>query len=731
MRHLKIPACLLVLLFVISLLPVAAFAAPEETNETVIHLFHTNDVHGHAAGNEDSVGYARFKTYIKEDTADGKLILDAGDAFSGSAFANLSDGQSIAQTMNAVSYNALVPGSHDFEYGSTQLSQLVSDSGANGLAFNIFKDGQPMFAPYHIFQKSGLKIAVIGVASPDTPSLVDPEKLEGANFLGKEETLVEMQSIVADLQAQNVNAIIALTHLGTGVSSLTSMDIATQVSGLDLIIDGNSHDAYKNGFVEYPGFIPGTTPLIAQTGKDFETFGVASLSFDEKGSLLSVSDTLVDFEQASTYAPDKGINSIISGYIKEQQPVLEQEVASTPVFLNGEEAFVRTGSCNFGTLAATVMKESTSADIAILNSGSIRSSLPDGPVSFGALYNALPFDQYIVTTTITGAELKALLNRQMVYEKSSFPQIAGFTVSAQKTLTAEGNDGAIVTTLSRDGKVISDSETLTVAILDYMYHGGDDYSFDAPVSKEYSTLFQAVVDYLSTAPPEAIESFSAQNNMIIWEETIDADNMIKKLKLEVPADIDVYLNQASIVPESVLYNLIGQNRTVSFHVQNERPYAFVFYGNDIPSPMNANLTATVSQEVPEGKRPASSADKNAIFVNLSKNQALPPGTEMSLYVGDVYTPGSFVYLYYYDINRDILPLNTDGIEVDSNGMISFSIVGDTTYLINSRLLNASTLFEAPTPSKPFVPGIIVVLFLFGGWVIFFLITKKGRQTTEK
>ena len=104
---------------------------------------------------------------------------------------------------------------------------------------------------------------------------------------------------------------------------------------------------------------------------------------------------------------------------------------------------------------------------------------------------------------------------------------------------------------------------------------------------------------------------------------------------------------------------------------------------------------------------------------------------LNVYVGDVYQPDSLVYLYYYDLNRDILPLNTDGIKVDSSGNISFPVVGGTTYLVNSKLLNASTLFEAPTPSNPFLPGIAVVLVIFSAWVVFFLITKKGSQKNEK
>ena len=158
MRLDKVPALLLAFLFFIMMVPGLASAAPA-VDETVINIYHTNDVHGHAVGNETSIGYARLRTMLKGDESDGRLVFDAGDAFSGTAFANLSDGKSIAALMEQVGYDAITPGNHDFDYGSETLQRLLSDSEINGLAINILKDGQPMFEPYRIFQESGIKSA--------------------------------------------------------------------------------------------------------------------------------------------------------------------------------------------------------------------------------------------------------------------------------------------------------------------------------------------------------------------------------------------------------------------------------------------------------------------------------------------------------------------------------------------------------------------------------------------
>lgn len=731
MRLNKVPALLLAFLLMIMMIPGFASAAPAE-EETVINIYHTNDIHGHAVGNETSIGYARFRTMLKEDGADGRLLLDAGDAFSGTAFANLSNGQSIASLMEQSGYDAVTPGSHDFDYGSEALQQLLSDSGITGLAINILKDGQLMFEPYRIFQEGGIKIGIIGVAAPETEETADPRDLAGITFLDGEPLFTSVQSAVNDLRAQNVNAVIVLSHLGTSEEGKTgSVDIATNVSGIDLIVDGHSHDAYENGYISYPGYIQGRTPMIVQAGKNFENFGIASLTFDSKKILTGVSSRLVDAGEAAAFSPDKNIAETIIEYEKEQQPVMGRNLTSTPVFLNAEQAYIRNGSTNFGQLCTRAMREATGADIALINSGIISASIPEGPVSFGTLYNSIPYDSYIVTTEMTGAELKTLLNSRMLLGESAFPQFAGFEVSARKYLNDEGKSAAVVQRLTRDGKEVSDTDRFTVALPDFIYYGGDGYECTSPVLEEGPTLFDVVADYLDSKSDEELERLSVSSNLTIWEETIDTDNIISKLQANVPEDVHVFLNQASVVPESVIYPLIGQDRNLTFTINSERPYSFRFNGLKLSVPMNINLSASVSQEPPQGKRTASSADKNAVFLNLTRNDALPPDTDISIYVGDVYAPGSLVYLYYYDINRDILPLDENGIKVDEDGNVTFPANSGVTYLLNSKLLNAATIFDNPTTDHPFFPGIAVLVLVFAVWVVFFLVTKKGAQNNRK
>ncbi|MEG2625547.1 MAG: 5'-nucleotidase C-terminal domain-containing protein [Christensenella sp.] len=730
MRHIKASALLLSILFILMLIPGIGFAAPAK-HETVINIYHTNDIHGHAVGNETSIGYARFQTMLKNDSSNGRLIFDAGNAFSGNAFANLSNGQSIAYIMGQIGYNAITPGDHDFDYGSDALLELIAMSNTNGLAINIERDGQPLLEPYRIFEKSGIKIGVIGVATPDITKTTDPRNIAGLEFLEGAALITSVQGAVNELRAQNVNAVIVLSSLGTSdTSAFTSINLATGISGIDLIIDSQSNEMYPTGNVSYKGYIEGRTPMLVQAGKYFETFGVASLTFDNKNVLTNISEKLFTANEATEFSPNKAITETIVKYETEQQPTMSRYIGDSPVFLNAEPSYLYTGSTNFGLLCTNAMLRDTGADIAILNSGSIRASIPAGPISFNTLYNTIPFDDYIVTTTLTGAELKELLNAHLILGDSTFPQFAGINVIGQKHLNDDGKATINIQSIQKSGKEISDTDVFSVAILDFMYYGGDDYSFTAPISKENSTLFSAVSNQLKQSSAEQLIALSHTQNLTMWEETIDAPSIIAKLQVPVPDDIHIFLNQPSIVPDSVIYPLVGQPRNLVFSVNAKRPYALIFNGENISAPMNVNLEAGISQDAPRGKRTASSADKNAVFLDLSHNDALPADTHISIYVGDVYSAGSLVYLYYYDANRDILPLNEVGITVDPAGLITFPVSGGTTYLVNSKLLNAATVFENPSPEHPYFIGIIILCSIFALWVVFFIITKKGAQKNK-
>ncbi len=739
MRNKKTPAILLAIILLLTIFPAGVFAAPGDEAEvpavprpaSIVKLYHTNDVHGNADATPDSVGYARLATYIRQDEADGKLLFDAGDAFHGNTFATLSNGQSIAEIMKTLDYNAFVPGNHDFSYGLPALMKLTEASGANALSVNIMQNGLPLFDSYHIYKTGGIKIGVLGISSPTALNSADEGSLSGVDFLNGDLLYEKTQQAVNEMRQEGVNAVIALTHLGANQNAdPSSVDIATRVSGIDLIVDGYSHALYPNGYVDYPGYVAGQTPIIVQSGNALEAFGVVELSFDENGAIMGILPFTVDAESVANVAADKKIGSILSTYTQEQQTFLQRSVAMSPVFLNGESEFVYTGPTNFTTMIGNAMLSATGADLALFAGKAVRTSIPSGDITAAELNNALPYGDYVVTTTISGLELKNILNDHMTLNSEDFVQFSGIDVVAEKYLNEDGNYAGRVQSVKKSGVEILDTDQLTVATTGNLYNGDLGYRFTAPLLREYHTLFETVRSYFEQATEETFTATAQSAQFVLLEQIIDTDGILSKLLIAVPVNIHVALTRPADVPENILYALIGQDRNLVFTIDGAYPYSFIFDGATLASPSSVSLAADVSQKTPPNKKRASTADKDAFFVDLSANQTIPSSVSMQLYVGSVYEPGSTVYIYYYDINNDILPYNENGITVMDDGSIVFPAQAGGTYLINSKLLNAATSYDLPSPESPYSLGIFVIFAIFIAWAVFFLITKKGSQSKK-
>lgn len=470
--------------------------------------------------------------------------------------------------------------------------------------------------------------------------------------------------------------------------------------------------------------------MIVQAGNALEAFGIVELSFDENGAIMGILPFTVDAESVIDVTADKKVGSIIGTYAQEQQTFLQRSITSSPVFLNGESEFVYTGPTNFTTMVGNAMLSETGADVALFAGKAVRTSIPAGDITAAELNNALPYGDYVVTTTVSGRELKNILNDHMVLGSEDFAQFTGIDVVAEKYLTADGSYAGRVKSITRDGAEILDTDQFIIATTGDLYNGDLGYRFSAPLIREYHTLYETVGNYFKESSEDMFLDTAQGAQFVLLEQIIDTDDILSKLLIAVPVDIHVALTRPAVVSENILYALIGQERNLVFTVDGVYPYGFIFNGAALNSPSNVNLEADVSQTPPPDKKRASTADKDAFFVDLSGNQTIPSSVYMQMYVGSAYEPGSTVYIYYYDANNDILPYNEDGITVMEDGSIVFPAQAGSTYLINSKLLNAATSYELPSPENPYSLGIFVIFAVFIAWAVFFLITKKGSQAKK-
>jgi 5'-nucleotidase / UDP-sugar diphosphatase len=476
----------------------SAFA--EGTSSKTITILHTNDSHSKVKeGTYEGMGFAKMATLIKKFEAENEntLLLDAGDTFHGTPFATLSRGESIAELFNALGYDGLAAGNHDFNYGYERLLELTQLLNFPIISANVHykEDDTLLLNPYIIKEVDGIKLGIFGLTTPETTYKTNPKNVEGLAFT---DPVTEAKKMVAELQTQNVDAIIALTHLGTDASSTeTSIKVAENAPGIDLIVDGHSHTA-KMEKNEY-----GQGTLIVSAGEYTENLGVVQLNF-EGNELISTTHDLITKEEAAAEGvqEDAAIAKLISDIEEKNKEVLSEVVGAANVKLDGERAQVRAGETNLGNLITDAMVAATGADAAITNGGGIRASIDQGEITKEDVVNVLPFGNYVVTKKFTGATLKAALEHgtsDYPEVKGAFPHVSGITYDLDVFAPA----GDRVKNLKIKGEPVDLEREYLIATNDFMAVGGDDYTMftDGPLVNEYSALDEILINYIKEHTP--------------------------------------------------------------------------------------------------------------------------------------------------------------------------------------------------------------------------------------
>ncbi|MBP1996375.1 5'-nucleotidase C-terminal domain-containing protein [Paenibacillus eucommiae] len=475
-----------------------------------ITIVHVNDMHARAEETADNIGYAKLATLIKQIKAENPntLVLDAGDTFHGQTIANLVSGESIVSFMNEIGFDAMTTGNHDYNYGSTRLQELAGMANFPVLAANVYKaDGTRLLKPYVIENVGGLKVAVFGLATPETLYKTHPKNVEGLTFA---DPVAEAKKMVDELSGQ-ADIILALSHLGLDASSKdTSLKVAQQVKGIDVMIDGHSHTVLESGLTS------GTT-LIAQTGEYGKNVGVVELTIANK-QVTEKKAHLITRAEAENMTADPAVLELITTVKASQEDVLSKVIGMTQFNLSGEREKVRVSETNLGNLITDAMLNETGADVAITNGGGIRASIPAGEITKGDVISVLPFGNYIQTKQVTGADLKAALEHGVgSYPESlgAFPHVAGIRFKFDANQPA----GQRVHTVLIKGQALDLNRTYVLATNDFMAAGGDEYVMfkSQPIMNDFSSLEEAVIDYIQ----EKMEMTSGVEGRIVVEALVD------------------------------------------------------------------------------------------------------------------------------------------------------------------------------------------------------------------
>lgn len=483
---------LLVLGVMVGFTPQTSFAEDAKT----LTILHVNDVHGRieyqdTEANEPSIGYAKLKTKLDQLKAENPnlLLLNAGDTLHGTVDINLSQGKAMVDLMNMVGFDAMTPGNHDFNYGYPRLLELKAMAEFPMLAANIEKeDGTSDFEGHKIFtMDNGLKVGIFGIATEETKYKSHPDNTKGINFT---DYMDAAKAMVKKLEEEKVDVIVGLVHVGIdGESQVTTEDIAKEVDGIDLLVDGHSHTELPEGKM-----VNGT--LIAQAGSYVRNIGMVELKFED-GKVSDKSASFFTVKEAADLEEDPQVKAKIDEIKAVNDEVKKEVIGKSKVDLVGERDVVRTGESTLGNVITDAMLRASGADVAITNGGGIRASIKAGDITLGDAMTAFPFTNFLSTIEVTGADiLEALEFGVDEYPKTAgkFPHVAGMKYKFDPNKPA----GKKILEVKIDGKDLVKEKLYSIVTNDFMAIGGDGYTVfgGKKIIAEGALLSDVLIDYL-------------------------------------------------------------------------------------------------------------------------------------------------------------------------------------------------------------------------------------------
>ena len=501
----------------------AAAAGPVPT--TVATILSVSDFHGRLnpesfridLAGEKFGGAAYLQTHLKKRAAlspTPPFVVTQGDAVGATQpVSNLLGDRPTIDVMNAMGFDADTLGNHNFDFGVAHMRDLARQAAFPYVVTNLAgPNGQqlPWTKRWAIWEVDGVRIGVLGAINADARDLLNP------GLMGRLEiqpTVPALNRAAAELRAQGVRTIVVLAHWGadptkggTDGASGPLIDLAKNLEGVDLVLGDHTYWQVNQPVVTRKNDVV----WVTQSVPNGAMFSEAKLTISRlDGEALAV--TAHQFPvKPSDVAADPEIAAVVKRYNDQVEPVVSEQIGSSTEPMPINDAMSESLQ---GNVVTDAMRSATGAQISIINSGGLRSGLTDsencgsggiGPctITRGDVYGMLPFNNRTAVVTITGRELKGMLENgvsQMPTPAARFPQISGFSFRWRQSAQAQSR---VVSATLADGTPVSfgDDTTYTLATNDFMAFGGDSYpNFTGRISFG-KAMEDDVIAYLGAHP---------------------------------------------------------------------------------------------------------------------------------------------------------------------------------------------------------------------------------------
>ena len=503
----------------------------------------TTDMHGRVfpidyyTNKYDNVGIAKVATLVREARKNDPnlLLVDSGDTIQGTPLEyfhnkrNNTPPDPMMLTMNALHYDSMAVGNHEYNFGLKVLEKARSEAKFPWLSANTYNIGTPTthYTPYIVKDVDGVRVGVLGLTTPGIPNWENAPNYEGLEF---KETVSEAKKWVPILREKEKVDLVAITmHMGieedlrTGTPSPSQVPnenaavaIARQVPGVDVILMGHTHR-------DVPALVINGV-LLTQANRWASHVARVDVYLEKDGAdggwhVVAKSAHTIPVTEKTAIDPE--IAQLGQPYDKETQDWLGRAIGESSVDLTSLDCRYRDTAII--DLIHTVQVEAGKADVSMAACFNPQAHIPKGQITVRDIAGLYEYENTLVTLELTGQQLKDALEHSARYFREYQPgkslaelvdqRIPGYNFDMAQGVTYELDVskpfGQRIQSLRFKGQPLSPTQKLRVVTNNYRVNGGGNFTMykDAPVvyrsSEEVRELIIDWVEKHKTVPTKA------------------------------------------------------------------------------------------------------------------------------------------------------------------------------------------------------------------------------------
>lgn len=470
-----------------------------------VQLLEFSDLHGAIESSNSSIGAPVLASAFARDrgTVKSTFVVSAGDNIGGApVISSQFEERPTIEALNLMGLDVTTLGNHEHDRPLEHVRSMIDLSEFPWVASD-YKSISPLegsrnrVLPFTVLNRGGVKVGFIGLNTADLALRTSPDNLRYGPLrsITIDDSTARIQRSVKAARAEGAQLIVALVHRGWdanegGRARGPLIDTARALKGVDVVFGGDSH-------LQYASVLGNKT--VVQVPNSGQMYSRVVVCLDTKANRpIGASVGFVTKADVANLAPSGPVTNLVSRYQTALAGKLDVRVGVIDgVFPRGGNPPVeRSQETPMGDLAADALRTKYATDFAIINGGGIRDTLPasgyrpqdtslrrpsaasTGPydVTLGDMVSVFPFNDYVATTTVTGANLwRALENGVSKWpSEGRFPQVSGlnFTFDPSRPV------GSRLLTVTRDDgtPLAADDTTYSIAVPAFMVSGGDGYS---------------------------------------------------------------------------------------------------------------------------------------------------------------------------------------------------------------------------------------------------------------